>query len=272
MYKKIFSVFLCFLLVFVLCSCGNTPNEPITIDFYHFDDDALSEIENKNVVIYGYFLLNPVKNNIAYICESPLQGITNDQSQYEEGTTYAKISVSTNGVIAVSFKETPEYTSKPVCIKGKLIKGKFTDDYYFEYNFMIIDATVEEVEPYRLPPTAQMYCSLVDRDIINALYISFLQIQYFASSPEDFDEFPSQALKEIISDLEEQDSRNELEEDILKVTKNLDEIYDKYNSLYPDKIDYSKLYSETTTLYSSFLTSLKTFAGISAYERENDEA
>lgn len=261
--KKIVSIILsCLLIVSIasaLTSCKK--DKPTTLDFYNFEENDLNKLANKDVVLYGYFLLNPCFQKTAYIAEIPLRAINNDQSQYED-TTYQKIEMKENGVIAVSFKETPSYTSRPLKITGKLKKGNFKDAYYFTYDYIIADATCEEISSYEIPEKVSSYDTLASKGYIDTIYQGFLNLQLFANDYEG-QKFPGfENGKEVLTELSELKT-DEVKENFYEIFKELYEIYDTYGEAFQNStIDYVKMSEEVTELYSKFDAFLKSYANI----------
>lgn len=252
----LFLVFVTLCLLLTGCS-----KEAKVLDFYNFDNNALSKLNNKEVVVYGYFLLNPVKNKIAYIAEAPLRAISNEQSEYEE-TTYIELNMQENGVIAVAFKEEPTYTSRPIKIRGTLKKGRFTDGYYFAYEHMITDAVVEEIPFYELPTVVQMYDDIAERGYIDTLYSRFLDLQLYSSQIEKEMPFPEFTnYEEIMKELDKKETLNEVEQGYKDIFNKLHDIYVEYKE--DENPEHQEHFNKVSELYVSFDTFLKTYGGIS---------
>lgn len=258
MFKKILTICLCLCVVFSVAGCSK---EPTTLNFHNFNDKDLFRLINDEVIIYGYFLLNPVKNNVAYIAEIPYKAISNQQT--DTNTQYAKINLKETGVMAVSFKETPKYTSLPLKITGKIEAGPFTDAYYFKYDYRIKDAVYEVVDFSYLDADLQHYYKIAERGYLDTLYSYFLDLEVFVSEYDKENEFPTmEKYNEIIKELEEK-TRNNLEENIYDLFKDFNTLYLKVQEQHLNgTIDTEKSLEDLTDFYNDFGLFVSSYAVI----------
>ena len=258
MFKKLFAVLLVICMVFSLSACSN---KTTTLDFYNYSESDLFKLIGKKVEIYGYFLLNPASNNVAYVAEMPYRAIDNQQTS--GNVSYAAINMQKNGVIAVHFKETPEYTSMPIKITGTIEAGPFTDSYYFTYNYRIKNATYEVVDFSYLDATLQMYYNIAKPGYTDAIYSGILQLEILLSDTENVTKFPKLEHYEDIKKELEAKTRNTMEEEYLAMLNDLNKIYttheEKFNNKQFKAEDLSK---DVEEFFSDFNVFLSAYAGI----------
>ena len=259
MFKKILSICLCLCITFSLAGCGSST--PTYLDFHNYSNTDLFRLINNDVVIYGYFLLNPVENNVAYIAETPYQAISNTQT--DANTNYAEINFQKAGIMAVHFKETPEYTSMPIKITGTIEAGPFTDAYYFKYDYRIKNATYEVVDFSCLDSDLQQYYRLAEKGYLDTLYSYFIDMEIFVSEYNKENEVPVlEDYNEIIKELENK-TRNTLEEVVYDLFKEFNVLY---TTIYEDHnngtIDTETALENLNDFYNDFGKFVSTYGAI----------
>ncbi len=257
MLKKLFAVLLVICMVFSISACSN---KTTTLDFYNYDNSDLFRLINQKVEIYGYLLLNPSQNNVAYVAELPYRAISNDQ--VSGNVSYAEIDMKTNGVVAVHFKETPKYTSMPIKITGTLEAGPFTDAYYFKYDYRIKNATYEVVDFSYLDATLQGYYNLAKQGYMDVVYGGVLDIEIFITDT-NATKFPElKDYENVVKELNAK-TRTTMEEEYLTMLNKLNTIYTTHKELYDKgELNREELVNDVETFYNEFDVFLTAYAGI----------
>lgn len=260
MKKVIVCLLMCCILMTLFTGCAE--KAPTTIDFYNYTDVDLFKLTNQKVTIYGYFLLNPVQNNTAYISNMPYIMLSNPQQSGSTTIDYAKIGVYENGVISVHFKETPKYTSKPIKITGTLEAGPFYDAYYFSYNYRIKNAVIEEIDIAYMEPSLQIFSKMAEQGYYDVIYQRILDLEIFITEAKK--EFPKFEEYEKIKKDFEGKTPNVLETEYLELLKELNDVYEKYSKLYgTDEYDVDVLQKAIENVYTNFQMYIVSYGCIS---------
>jgi hypothetical protein len=258
--KKIISIILIStLFLFMLSACGK-PDKPNVIDFMNDNEETISEYVGEEVVLYGYFALNAMTDNKAYLSSLPYTAIMNDQDEYDK-TTYIPITIENTGVMPVFFKETPEYTTAPVKITGVLKKVSTYDDVaYVSYTYAITEAVCTNIESYSLGAGFKEFVTFTKKGYPDVVYQNLLNLELFAYGYTE--EFPEEEnYKDVISDFENK-KLSTLEEAYLNHLEATHLLYETYGEKYSkkEKIDNKILLEETSKIVEEYIDTISKFA------------
>lgn len=238
-------------MIFSFTGCAD--KEPTMLDFHTYDKGDLFRLINHKVEIYGYFYLNPTQNNTAYIGEIPYQAISVEQQGSD--MQYAEVNLMDTRIMAVCFKETPQYTSMPIKITGTLEAGPFTDGYYLKYDYRIKNATYEIIDFAYLDVNLQHFYKITERGYLDTLYSYFLDLEIFLS---DYDKDKSKIpniddCNKMIKEFAEMERRTALEEVVYDLAEELKAIHTEIEKTHTDgTLDTKILLESMEKFYNNF--------------------
>jgi hypothetical protein len=163
--------------IFTGCSNDNFEVDDTGATKIRFNQSVqqLKKLDGEKVTISGYFsLLSPLNGTLVYMMNLPLQ-----QCPFCIPNTN-----TLSNTIAVDFKKSPEFTSDPVKVVGKLITGKFTDDYGYEYDFKIVDAEYQKIDDKDIPEDFNVYYTLSADGYPFKLFDIVMLIDLYAYYPQ----------------------------------------------------------------------------------------
>lgn len=250
--KKVISVFLSIFLVFALTSCSDSTVHELN---FSMSKEEIEELDGKTVSIIGYMSLVTPIDNLIYITRYPIES----HPETAEGT------MTLINAFAVNLKEElPEeqYTTQVIKITGKLVCGKFTDDYSYYYTYRIEDATFELATEEEIPENIIPYYTMEKNNYVFHMYDILSCIDFYVNY-EEFDENKEFKKDETIDFFNYQETR-----DAVSALEGEDyelyiEIWDGANALIEkinDNITEGKyqenknLHEETDVLYEKFET------------------
>ena len=162
------------------------------IDFVNTSNEELSKLEGKTVCVYGYFVLNPPVEHMAYIAEVPFQTIHNKDIEKKE---YATISLKDTGIIPIFFQHTNDlkYSTEPFCFVARVEKKENYDSTYYVYSeYALVDAVYKEVDTNNLKLLSNDLAEfkiIAKTQSLDATYINIIELLDFLenTSYKDFD-------------------------------------------------------------------------------------
>ena len=150
-----------------LTGCGGGKAEAVTLSFAQSASiETIQDLKGKLVSITGYMAtLSPLEGDYIYLMNLPFQScpfcVPNTQQLANTMAVYA--------AKGVKF----DYTDRPVKITGKMDVGQYTDEYGYEYNYRLVDATYEIVDLSEVSEEYALYQSLAEDGVIadvNAMF------------------------------------------------------------------------------------------------------
>ena len=150
-----------------LTGCGGGKAEAVTLSFAESASiETIQDLKGKLVSITGYMAtLSPLEGDYIYLMNLPFQScpfcVPNTQQLANTMAVYAAKGTKFN------------YTDRPVKITGKMDVGQYTDDYGYEYNYRLVDATYEIVDLSEVSEDYALYQSLAEAGMIadvNAMF------------------------------------------------------------------------------------------------------
>lgn len=204
--KRILTVALSVCLIlccFAGCSESKNDSTPIvgnTLSFSNSVDD-MKALDGQKVNIIGYMsTLSPINGEFMYLMNLPYQSCpfcvpnTNELS-------------NTMAVYAKSGK-TFDFTDRAIKIEGTLEFGDCTDEFGYEYNYRIVDATYTEVDTSEMGEKLQLWQQLASTNVISDVYNMYEYVNFLCFWPTytaEFSEgkdylYPSDALNFITTE------------------------------------------------------------------------
>ena len=155
------------LIAVTLSGCGGGKAEAVTLSFAQSASiETIQDLKGKLVSITGYMAtLSPLEGNYIYLMNLPFQScpfcVPNTQQLANTMAVYA--------AKGTKF----DYTDRPVKVTGKMDLGQYTDEYGYEYNYRLVDATYEIVDLSEVSEEYALYQSLAEDGVIadvNAMF------------------------------------------------------------------------------------------------------
>jgi hypothetical protein len=166
--KKYISLFMVLsLAALTLSGCGGGSAEAAKLSFAESASlETIEGLKGKTVTLTGYMAtLSPLEGDYIYLMNLPFQScpfcVPNTQQLANTMAVYA--------AKGTKF----DYTDRPVKITGKMDVGQYTDDYGYEYNYRLVDATCEIVDLSEVSEDYALYQSLAEDGVIadvNAMF------------------------------------------------------------------------------------------------------
>ncbi len=198
--KRFLAILLSTIIIFCLFSaCGGADGE-ITANTLSFSQansvENMKELDGQRVNIIGYMsTLSPISGNFMYLMNLPYQScpfcVPNTTELSNTVAVYAK-----NG-------DSFEFTDRAVKVEGVLEFGDYTDEYGYEYNYRIKDATYTEIDTSEMSEKIQLWQQLASADVISEIYNMYEYVNFLCFWPTytaEFSEgkdylYPSDALQ-----------------------------------------------------------------------------
>lgn len=265
--KKIIAIILAVIIVVSICVIAllNTPKNkgPNILDFDNYTDEDLSTLVNEEVTIFGYFTLNNTQDNMAYISPLLFTAVSGnlsladiDNSSTTKSQDYTSISLQTTKIMPIYFKETPEYTSAPIEVKGTLKKVDASDIVNnVKFNYAIIDATYNIVPAYNVDASIQEFYAYAKAGYLDVLYQNILNLEVFSLGYSDtFPEILN--YEDVKNDFKNVSVENALVQEYLNILENVNSMYIKYGKEYEKNksVDTNTMAKESEETMESLLT------------------
>ena len=217
--KKVFSLLLVFVLLFSLCACGsNTDNGAPTKIRFSQSLEELKALDGKKVEINGFMsMLSPLNGELIYLMNIPMQSCP----------CCVPNTTTLSNTIAVKGKNI-EYTSKPVKITGTINFDNYTDDYGYNYEYRINDATITVLDETELSEKMKIYYTLTENDYLGEIYnvCSFIDQVAYHNDYEipveeiiNYGEIPFDKYQEILDSITSINKNGEYDEFIALLNK-----------------------------------------------------
>lgn len=266
---KILSLFVAIILIaFTFTSCKSEPTE---LNFYDMTEEDLFKLNNKQVVLYGYYTLNQPLNRIGYISSQPYRGYTVEQVENSDELSFYQIIFEEDETIAVSFKTMPDYTTTPVKVTGILDAGPFTDNNSFIYNFRIKEAIVEEIDIQLFEPEVQTFYNLAELGFVDVVYTKLMDLEMFLNDERKYKSFPSFEEYSEINKYFSTIKSNYVEKDFIDLINRVNSVYEKYSKIYEtEKYKDEDLEKDIDKLYEAFDSFISSYSHLS--ENSNSDA
>ena len=167
MYRTIALSLLLALLALALTGCGTGGAEAARLSFAESASlETIEGLKGKTVTLTGYMAtLSPLDGSYIYLMNLPFQScpfcVPNTQQLANTMAVYA--------AKGTKF----DYTDRPVQITGRMDVGQYADEYGYEYNYRIVDATCEIVDLSEVSDEYALYQSLAEDGVIadvNAMF------------------------------------------------------------------------------------------------------
>lgn len=167
MRKPIIIMLILALIAVSLSGCGGGSAEAAKLSFAESASlETIEGLKGKTVTLTGYMAtLSPLDGSYIYLMNLPFQScpfcVPNTQQLANTMAVYA--------AKGTKF----EYTDRPVRITGKMDVGQYSDEYGYEYNYRIVDASYEIVDLSQVSDDYALYQSLAEDGVIadvNAMF------------------------------------------------------------------------------------------------------
>lgn len=161
-----------------LSGCGGGSAEAVKLSFAESAGiDTIKALKGKAVTITGYMAtLSPLSGEYIYLMNLPYQScpfcVPNTQQLANTMAVYA------------AKGQKFEFTDRPVRITGKIDMGSFTDEYGYEYNYRIVDATCEVVDLSQVSEDYALYEALASDGVIGDVNGMFDYLLFVCDWPE----------------------------------------------------------------------------------------
>lgn len=177
--KRIFFLILVLVLSVVSgCADNKESVEPTKLSFSDaIDLSSIQKLDGKPVTITGYMAtVSPVSGAFMYLLNLPYQSCpfcVPNTSQLS----------NTMAVYAPSGREF-DYTEQAIRVTGRMELGDFTDEYGYEYNYRIVDATYEIVDLSTVSDQYALWTSIASDGVVGELSNMFNYLSFVTSWPD----------------------------------------------------------------------------------------
>lgn len=167
MKKSIALLMILALVALALTGCGKGNAEATKLSFAESASiQTIEGLKGKTVTLTGYMAtLSPLDGSYIYLMNLPFQScpfcVPNTQQLANTMAVYA--------AKGAKF----DYTDRPVKITGRMDVGQYSDEYGYQYNYRIVDATCEVVDLSQVSEEYALYQSLAEDGVIadvNAMF------------------------------------------------------------------------------------------------------
>lgn len=166
--------------VCALAACGGNKAEASETILTFAESASIKTIESlngKKVKLTGYMAtLSPLSGEYIYLMNLPYQScpfcIPNTQQLS-----------NTMAVYAPSGKKFT-FTDQPIVVNGRMELGNFTDEYGYEYNYRIVDATYQKVDLSSVSEDYALYQSLASDGVTADVNAMFDYLMFICSWPD----------------------------------------------------------------------------------------
>ena len=138
--------------------------------------EEMEKLDGKEVTIIGYMsTLSPISGEFMYLMNLPYQScpfcVPNTTQLANTMAVYAK---SADGF---------EFTDRAIQVTGVLEFGDYTDEFGYEYNYRIKDATYTVLNTDDMDPKIKLWQPLASTDVIAELYQMYEYINFLCFWP-----------------------------------------------------------------------------------------
>ena len=138
--------------------------------------EEMEKLDGKEVTIIGYMsTLSPISGEFMYLMNLPYQScpfcVPNTTQLANTMAVYAK---SADGF---------EFTDRAIQVTGVLEFGDYTDEFGYEYNYRIKDATYTVLNTDDLDPKIKLWQQLASTDVIAEIYQMYEYINFLCFWP-----------------------------------------------------------------------------------------
>ncbi|MBQ2716865.1 MAG: hypothetical protein IJF21_08700, partial [Clostridia bacterium] len=138
--------------------------------------EEMEKLDGKEVTIIGYMsTLSPISGEFMYLMNLPYQScpfcVPNTTQLANTMAVYAK---SAEGF---------EFTDRAIQVTGILEFGDYTDEFGYEYNYRIKDATYTVLNTDDLDPKIKLWQQLASTDVIAEIYQMYEYVNFLCFWP-----------------------------------------------------------------------------------------
>ena len=138
--------------------------------------EEMQKLDGQSVSIIGYMsTLSPISGEFMYLMNLPYQScpfcVPNTTQLANTMAVYAK---SSDGF---------EFTDRAIQVTGVLEFGDYTDEFGYEYNYRIKDATYTVLNPDDLDPKIKLWQQLASTDVISEIYQMYEYVNFLCFWP-----------------------------------------------------------------------------------------
>ena len=177
--KRTFAFILAIIFVIMpLASCdkGGTGSGQLLSFSQAQSIEEMEKLDGKEVTIIGYMsTLSPISGEFMYLMNLPYQScpfcVPNTTQLANTMAVYAK---SAEGF---------EFTDRAIQVTGTLEFGDYTDEFGYEYNYRIKDATYTILNTDDLDPKIKLWQQLASTDVIAEIYQMYEYINFLCFWP-----------------------------------------------------------------------------------------
>ena len=164
--------------VMPLSSCGNGDKDGgQLLSFSQAQSiEEMEKLDGKTVTIIGYMsTLSPISGEFMYLMNLPYQScpfcVPNTTQLANTMAVYAK---SADGF---------EFTDRAIQVTGVLEFGDYTDEFGYEYNYRIKDATYTILNTDDMDPKIKLWQQLASTDVIAEIYQMYEYVNFLCFWP-----------------------------------------------------------------------------------------
>lgn len=163
-----------------LSSCNQGEDAPEGTQLLSFSQaqsiEEMQKLDGKTVSIIGYMsTLSPISGAFMYLMNLPYQScpfcVPNTTQLANTMAVYAK---SADGF---------EFTDRAIQVTGVLEFGDYTDEFGYEYNYRIKDATYTVLDTDKLDPKIKLWQQLASTDVIAEVYQMYEYLNFLLFWP-----------------------------------------------------------------------------------------
>lgn len=179
--KRTFALILAIIFAIMpLASCEKDPQESGGGQLLSFSQaqsiEEMEKLDGKTVTIIGYMsTLSPISGAFMYLMNLPYQScpfcVPNTTQLANTMAVYAKS------------KDGFEFTDRAIQVTGVLEFGDYTDEFGYEYNYRIKDATYTILDTNDMDPKIKLWQELASTDVISEVYQMYEYINFLCFWP-----------------------------------------------------------------------------------------
>ncbi len=179
MKKRIFALALALCLVagcFTGCSGGEEGKAQLLSFAQANSVEEMEKYDGKLVTIIGYMsTLSPISGQFMYLMNLP----------YQSCPFCVPNTTQLSNTMAVYAKNNDEFafTDRAIQVTGTLEFGDYTDEFGYEYNYRIKDATYTEVDTSNMSAELQLWQQLAATEVIADVYTMFEYVNFLCMWP-----------------------------------------------------------------------------------------
>lgn len=158
------------------CKGGGTGSSQLLSFSQAQSIEEMEKLDGKEVTIIGYMsTLSPISGEFMYLMNLPYQScpfcVPNTTQLANTMAVYAK---SADGF---------EFTDRAIQVTGVLEFGDYTDEFGYEYNYRIKDATYTVLNTDDMDPKIKLWQQLASTDVIAEIYQMYEYINFLCFWP-----------------------------------------------------------------------------------------